>query len=134
MNMIPARIIDIATEQKLSYITSDCAGDRFACLVLETPETNDKLRVGADIALIFKEAEVVITKNVSGHLSLRNRMAGTVRALLKGTVITKATVSYRTHTVISLISTAAAVEMRLNVGDEVTAWVKATDVAIRWKG
>lgn len=67
-------------------------------------------------------------------LSTRNRLPGTVVEVEKGDVVAKVTMRVGDNHVVSLISRESAEEMNLEVGKEVMALVKATDVMIMADG
>jgi molybdate transport system regulatory protein len=64
-------------------------------------------------------------------ISARNRLKGKVKAVKKNAVTAKIKVEIKTPTVVTaLISTEAAEELNIKVGDEVEAVIKATEVMI----
>lgn len=60
----------------------------------------------------------------------RNQFRGAVAAINLGTVISEVEVQTASGIVTSLVSTRAVKELELRVGNEVIAFVKATDVAL----
>jgi molybdopterin-binding protein len=60
----------------------------------------------------------------------RNQFRGTVAHIVKGSVISEVEVQTASGIVTSLVSSRAVEELNLNIGSEVIAFVKATDVAL----
>ncbi len=63
-------------------------------------------------------------------LSARNQFNGTVKAVKLGAVMAEVIVKVGRIEVVSLISATSVKNLKLKVGDEVTAIVKATEVMI----
>ena len=63
-------------------------------------------------------------------MSARNRLPGTVTEVVKGEAATRVSLQVGDNHMVSLITTESAEELGLEVGSQVTALVKATDVMI----
>ncbi len=64
------------------------------------------------------------------RLSTRNRLPGTVTEIVKGEAATRVSLQVGDNHMVALITTESAEELGLEVGSQVTALVKATDVMI----
>lgn len=64
------------------------------------------------------------------NLSTRNRMPGTVTEIVKGEAAARVSIQVGDNHMVSLITRESADELGLEVGKEVTALVKATDVML----
>ena len=65
------------------------------------------------------------------QMSARNRLPGTVTEVVRGEAAAKVTIRVGdNHVVVALITRESADELGLEVGKEVTALVKATDVMV----
>jgi molybdopterin-binding protein len=63
-------------------------------------------------------------------LSTRNRLPGTIVEMVKGEAATKVSLQVGDDHVVALITTESAEKLGLEVGQRVTALVKATDMMI----
>lgn len=63
-------------------------------------------------------------------LSTRNRLPGTITEIVKGEAAAKVTLQVGDNHMVSLITRESADEMGLEVGQQASALVKATDVMI----
>ncbi len=63
-------------------------------------------------------------------LSTRNRLPGTITEVVKGEAATKVSLQVGDNHMVALITTESADELGLEVGNQVTALVKATDVMV----
>jgi molybdopterin-binding protein len=67
-------------------------------------------------------------------LSTRNRLPGTITEVVRGEVAAKVTLRVGDNHMVALITRESADELGLEVGKEVTAFIKATDVMILTDG
>lgn len=130
MNKLKAAIINIESSEHISLVDLRVNGDIFSCVIIETPETADYLKIGNEVFILFKETEVSIGKNLSGEISLRNQIPGSIKHLERGGVLTKVILDYRGMEIGSVITTRSAEKLNLQVGDAVTGLVKANEVSI----
>jgi len=63
-------------------------------------------------------------------LSTRNRLPGTITEVVKGEVAAKVSLRVGDNHMVALVTRESAEELGLEVGQEVTALVKATDIMI----
>lgn len=130
MNKIRGTITDIESDEGISLVTVESGSQRFSSVVIDTPQTANYLRNGQEVFLVFKETEMAIGKNISGKLSMRNRFAATIRGIEEGKVLTKITLDHQGVSLISVITTASAKMLALQVGDQVEGLVKTTEVSL----
>lgn len=64
-------------------------------------------------------------------ISVRNKFPGTVKEIKKGGVVSEVIVDAGGHTVVSVITNDAVDDLKLKVGDKVTALVKSTSVMLQ---
>jgi molybdopterin-binding protein len=64
------------------------------------------------------------------QLSTRNRLPGTITEVVKGEAAAKVSLQVGDNRVVALITRESADDLGLEVGQQVTALVKATDVMI----
>ncbi len=130
MNKLKAQIVNIETSEHISLVDLQANGDLFTCVVIETPETADYLKIGNAVHLLFKETEVSIGKNLSGQISLRNQIHSTIKQIEKGRVLTKIILDYKGIEIGSVITTRSANQLNLQVGEAVVGLIKANEVSI----
>ena len=64
------------------------------------------------------------------RLSTRNRLPGTIVDIERGRAATRVSLQVEDNHVVALITTESAEELGLEIGQHVTALVKATDVMV----
>jgi len=130
LNQLPARIVGILSEGAISLVDADVAGDTLTSIMVETPQSAPYLQIGAEVLLLFKETELSLAKNLSGLLSLRNRLRARVRSIRPGTLLAEVELDYRGYTLVSIITRRAVERLELSPGDEVEALIKANEVIL----
>jgi molybdopterin-binding protein len=63
--------------------------------------------------------------------SIRNQLPGTIKSIVSDKVLSEVIVETSIGEVTSVITTRSVEEMKLRVGDEVFALIKATNVSLR---
>ena len=130
MNKLIGNIILVESSLHMSMVDIEIDGDVFSSIVLETPDTAVYLKQGTKIALLFKETEVSIAKNLSGLISLRNRFKGRIRAIEESKILSKIFISYKDKEIISMISTRSVQKLGLIIGDDIEWLVKTNEVSL----
>ena len=130
MSRLKAEITAIESGGHISLVELRAHGDRFSCVVIETPQTAAYLRIGREVEILFKETEVSIAKDLSGEISLRNRIPAMIKQVDKGAVLARIVLDYRGLEIVSIITTRSANRLNLRPGDRVIGLVKANEVSI----
>lgn len=130
MNKLRGRITAVEFNDHVSLVDVDVEGDAFTATLLETPEDAPYLKVGNRVQVLFKETEVSLAKNLSGQISLRNRIAAQVVEVRGGVILSEVVMQYRGHAISSIITTRSIVRMQIKPGDQLEAMVKANEVTL----
>lgn len=130
MNNIPGIIHSIQSESHLSLIRIKAYEDMFTSIVVDTPATAPYLITASDVNMLFKENEVAIAKAFSGQISMQNRFVCVIKKMEKGKLLCKVLMNYNGYNIISVITSNAATQMDLTVGDTVIALVKTNEISL----
>lgn len=114
----------------MSLVDVVVGGDVFTATLLETPVTADYLKVGNNVTLLFKETEVSLAKNLTGLISLRNRMVVNVLNIKRGDILSAVELDYAGKALTAVITTRSVDKLQLNIGDEVEALIKANEMVL----
>lgn len=131
MNELRGRIAAIETNGVVSLVDVAVGSDTFTAILLETPASAPFLAAGREVAVLFKETEVSLAKNLSGLLSLRNRVRTRVQGIVRGEILSEIRLDYQGQALTSIITARAAERLALQEGDEVEALIKANEVSLR---
>lgn len=132
MNRLHGRITAIESSEHLSLVDVAVAGDTFTAILLETPAGTPYLAVGKTVVVLFKETEVSLAKNLSGEISLRNRIRGTVKRVRHGQILSEVALDCHGQEIVSVITSRAVARLGLREGDNVEALIKANEVSLVW--
>ncbi|MGC2458189.1 MAG: TOBE domain-containing protein [Gallionellaceae bacterium] len=130
MNRLPGIITAIESNDHLALVDVVVGQDAFTAMLMETPQNAPYLRVANTVAVLFKETEVSLAKDLSGRLSLRNKVRGIVRQIRRGDILCEVVLDCNGNTLTSIITTRAMKRLELQEGDEVDALVKANEVSL----
>ncbi len=133
MNKFPGKITQIQQSGAILLVDVDVDGHRFSAMLIESATQPEWLQEGNTIDLVFKETEVSLAKNLSGMISMRNRMRCTVQQIERGALLSKVILKFHKYSIVSAITTRSVDSLGLVVGDEVEALVKANEVSLMKK-
>jgi len=130
MNRIRARITHIETQDHVSLVHLESNGITFTSVILETGESSPFIRKGNEVTILFKETEVSIAKDDISRISLQNRIRGTISQIEKGRLLSRITADTVTGPIRSLITTAAAIGLELEEGDDIFVLIKTNEIML----
>ena len=130
MNKLKGIVSKIESTEHIALIQVKVGEDYFSSVILCNSDKEDQLKIDDIVYVIFKDTEVSIGKNLSGGLSMRNRLNSKITSIEKGDVLCKLTLNYCGHTIISVITTSSTNNLNLKIGDQVEGLVKSNEVSI----
>lgn len=129
MNVLEAKILNYRTSGQIIICELDTFGTNATAVLLDSPGELKYIFEGNTVNMLFKETEVIIATGEIGQLSLNNRFPARITCMEKGNIFTSLTLDFGTG-IESVITTKSAERLGLAVGTEVTALVKANEIAI----
>lgn len=133
MNKLSGTIFRIQQAGAILLVDVDVDEHGFSAMLIESAIEPEWLTAGNAIDLVFKETEVSLAKNLSGTISMRNRMKCTVLHVMRGELLSKISLKFHGYTLTSVVTTRSADSLQLTIGDEVEALVKANEVSLMKK-
>jgi molybdate transport system regulatory protein len=133
MNKLTGKISQIQQSGAILLVDVDVDGHGFSAMLIESATQPEWLQEGNAVNLVFKETEVSLAKNLSGMISMRNRMKCTVLQIDRGELLSKVSLQFQKYKLISAITTRSVNSLDLKIGDEVEALVKANEVSLMKK-
>ncbi|MEH6659288.1 TOBE domain-containing protein [Leeuwenhoekiella marinoflava] len=100
-------------------------------IVIDTPKTAAYLKVGQEVALVFKETEVIIGTNSQIKISLQNQIPASINKIERGQLLSKLNLRTITGELNAIVSTNAVKTLCLKTGDAVVAIVKLNEVMLQ---
>lgn len=133
MNKLPAIIKQVQKSGAILLVDAEVEGNNFSALIIESSDHTNWLSVGNSIYIVFKETEVSLAKDLSGRISMRNRMNCKVLNIFRGDLLSTIQLQFNKYSITSAITTRAVNSLQLVVGDDVEALVKANEISLMLK-
>lgn len=130
MNHLPGRIVDIEAADGITLVNVESAGVVLSAFLLGPLDPARSLQAGDAVQLLFQEAEVSLARDLSGVISLRNRLPCTVTSLQAGQLLTRVGLDFAGHKIESIITTRSAQRLELTPGLAVEALVKSNEMSL----
>ena len=130
MNKLPGQIIAIEAYGSVAIVDVQVGAHQFTATLLGAVDYLETWKTGQVVSLLFKETEVALAKNLSGQISLRNRMASTITAIEYGQLLTRVLINMDGFELSSVITTRSARSLALVVGDQVEGLVKSNEMSL----
>jgi molybdate transport system regulatory protein len=130
MNRLFGTVTALESEGDISLVEIDVQGDRLTSLVVESGASAAYLAPGLPVTVRFKESEVSIAVGGAPAVSIRNRLTCSIREITAGRILSHLILDYYGATLHSLISTKALKDLDLQIGMNVYALIKATEVSL----
>jgi molybdate transport system regulatory protein len=127
MNRISAKVTAIESVESVSIVAFEAAGQPMRMMSLELDGT---LAAGRDVILGVKASSIALAKAFEGELSISNRLKMTVESMTEGRLLCSVKLRFGGALLESIITRESAERLHLQVGDTVTALIKASDVSI----
>jgi len=93
-------------------------------------ELNEKIVIGTKVKLIVKPSHIAIAKNFSGDVSYSNQLHSTIVSIENGELLSSIRLECQGSVIESIITLNSSLKMNLQVGESVTAFIKASELSI----
>jgi molybdate transport system regulatory protein len=130
MNTLNGNITAIQSHEGISLVKVESNDTIFTSIVLDTPETASYLKTGHSVKIIFKETEVIISKDSSPNISLQNRLDCTIESIKKGVLLSQINLNFGETIIESIITTNACEQLQLEKNDTVIALIKTNEISL----
>jgi molybdate transport system regulatory protein len=128
MNRLPGTICAVDALDSIALVEVQIGAQRCTATLVGVVDDLRQWPVGLAVTLLFKETEVSLGKNLSGLISLRNRLPAVVIAVESGRLLTSVTLDCDGHRLGSVITSGSAERLALAPGDHVEALIKANEM------
>jgi len=132
MNKLSGNITNIQQSGAIMLIDVDVNGHGFSAMLIDSASKPEWLEIGKTINLVFKETEVSLAKDLQGKISMRNRLQSKVISIERGELLSKVNLQFGNYFIASAITTRSVDSLELQVGDEVTALIKANEISLMY--
>lgn len=130
MNRLSANIAAVDIHGSIALVEAAVGAHRFTATLIGASDEVKNWTTGMPVTLLFKETEVSLAKNLSGLLSMRNRIPCTVTAVEHGKLLTKVSLNFNGDRIESIITTRSSHALSITPGDIVEGLVKANEMTV----
>lgn len=130
MNFLTGTVINISTSGSILLADVEVEGCMFTAMLIESVYEKNWLKKGNTIGITFKETEVSLAKNLSGKISMRNKINCIITNITKGELLSKVGLQYKNSNFTSVITTRSVIDLELQIGDEILALIKTNEVSL----
>ena len=130
MNRIDVKITDINTSGGVILVDMEANSCPMSALLIDIADNPDWLKRGNTLKVVFKETEVSIAKNLSGNISLRNKLPCIVKEIERGKLLSVVVLDFKGKTIRAAITSRSVDFLELQPGNEVLALIKANELAL----
>ncbi|AXT52745.1 tobe domain protein [Aquimarina sp. BL5] len=131
MNVFSGHISDIKVSESLSMVSVRLSEHvELKAIIVETPETASYLKIENAVEVLFKETEVIISKEDTLSISIQNKVKATIKDVTKGMLLSKLILKSDIGDMIAILATEALDEMMLTENQEVIAMIKVNEIMI----
>ena len=130
MNILNGTISQIQSHEGISLVKVQSNDVSFSTIVLDTPETSDYLKLQNPVKIIFKETEVVISKDLNPNISTQNKLLCRIESIHKGVILSQINLVHEQQVIKSIITRNACEELNLKENDTVLALIKTNEVSL----
>ena len=127
MSHIIATVVEINKCESLHVLKFSAHGEFLSMMSLDI---DDDIDVGTKVSLHVKPSHIAVAKNFTGMLSYSNQLPCTIVALENGELLSSIKLRFFDGMLESIITLASSKKMHLEVGDEVIALIKASELSI----
>ena len=128
MNKFVATITKIQSVENLNIVNFDFCGEKLSMMSLDL---NEKIKVGCKVVLTAKPTHIAIAKEFSGDISYSNQLKAKITEINNGELLSSIKLSTGDSACESVITKASSARMNLSVGDDVTLFIKASELSIK---
>lgn len=128
MNKFHVKITKIQSVENLNIVYFDFYGQNLSMMSLDL---NEKVKIGCEVILTAKPTHIAIAKEFSGDISYSNQLAAKILEINNGELLSSIKLSTADATFESVITKNSSTRMNLKKGDNVTLFIKASELSIK---
>jgi molybdopterin-binding protein len=127
MNTLVATVTKIDTIDNLNIVNFNFSNQTLSMMSLDL---SDDIKIGTKVKLITKPSYIAIAKEFSGILSYSNQLKAKIKEIENGKLLSSVKLQIEEFVLESIITFESSKKMDLKEGDEVTAFIKASELSI----
>jgi len=130
MNVLKGNISEIQSYEGISLVKVKSHDFIFSSIILDTPDSADYLKESQAVKIIFKETEVIISKDLNPQISVQNQIPCIVKSVKKGIILSQINLLADQQNIQSIITSKACEQLDIKESDSVIALIKTNEVSL----
>lgn len=132
-NRLPVKITGIKKGKLNAHISLDWRSRPMSVIITSSSADEMRLEDGDAIEVLFKASDVIIAQGLSGKLSARNILPGIITGITRGFPLAMINLDCEGDKVAAELTLSSLEDMGLEVGDEVDAIIKSSELILAKK-
>lgn len=130
MNKFKGEITNVVSEKLLSIVEVTVGDIIFKSIILNNDLKSSYLNIGNNVAVLFKETEVIIAAEKLERISLQNKLECEITNIEKGKLLSQLELKHPIGKLNSIITSKSVERLKLNVGEKVFALIKTNEIML----
>jgi len=130
MNRLKGKIEGINSHDELLLIELNVQQTKMKAIIIGKPSDYSYLEIGNEIAILFKETEVIISNDKILNISTQNKLICTIDLINKGQLLSQVNLDFNGVNLSSIITTSSVKNLNLKHQDTVTALIKTNEIIL----
>jgi molybdopterin-binding protein len=127
MNKIEAIVSQIDSIDNLNIVQFDFSGIKLKMMSLDL---NERIKIDQKVILVIKATNILLAKDFDGMISFSNQINGKIESIEEGKLLCSVTIKSKNSYFQSIITQVSASKMNLRKDDEISIFIKASDLSI----
>ena len=127
MSNLIATVTEIKNCDNLNIVSFNCHNQTFSMMSLELDEN---IQIGTKVKLSTKPTHIAVGKKFIGDISYSNQLNTTIQDIENGELLSSISLKFFDTTLESIITLNSSKNMNLKKGDDVIAFIKASELSI----
>ena len=128
MSQFVATIKNIDNIDSLNIVEFDFLGTTLKMMSLGL---SSEIQLGKKVKLSVKPTNIIIAKNILGDINLSNNIVATIKQIENGKLLSSILLKIGDIFLESIITKDSSLRMNLQINDEVSMYIKASDLSIK---
>ena len=128
MNQLKGHINNLQQYEGLIFLDISVGSSSVKSILLDDDQV--EYEIGNSVNVLFKETELIISKNKTDLISLQNQFRCEIIAIEKGKLLSQIELKFGDFYLTSIITSLSTDRLDLKIGDLVTALVKTNEIMV----
>lgn len=127
MNYIRAVVVDIQNVDAINIVSFEADSQTMKMISLEL---DNRVQIGSEVLLAVKSTNIALAKGIIAHISISNQLKAQIKSIDYGAILCSVKIFFAQSQIESIITKEAAVNMDLQVNDNIISLIQANEISI----